>query len=69
VRTEFHSEETEAAESARVRRWRFDQLVAAGYTTWDASAMARDPRVDLDVARRLVERLGCPAELAARILT
>jgi hypothetical protein len=69
VRTDLYSEEAEAAESARVRRWRFDQLVAAGYAAPDASAMARDPRVDLDVARRLVQRLGCPAELAARILT
>jgi hypothetical protein len=67
--TDLHSEETEAAETVRVRRWRFDQLVKAGYAAQDASAIARDLRIDLDVARRLVQRLGCPPELAARILT
>jgi len=62
-------EDEQAAEALRVRRWRFDQLVAAGYAAREASSMARDPGIDLDVARRLVQRLGCPPELAARILS
>jgi hypothetical protein len=69
VPSNVHPEESADVETTCVRRWRFDQLVAAGYTARDASAMARDPRIDLDLARRLVQRLGCPPELAARILT
>jgi hypothetical protein len=59
----------EAAETLRVRRWRFEQLVGVGYAAQDASEIARNPAVDLERARRLVQCLGCPPELAARILS
>jgi hypothetical protein len=69
VRSESEAEAIETAETLRVRRWRFDQLVEAGYPAQDASVIARNPAVDLELARRLVQRLGCPPELAARILS
>jgi hypothetical protein len=59
----------EAAEVLCVRRWRFEQLVEAGYAEHDASEIARNSAVDLERARRLVRCLGCPPELAARILS
>ena len=54
-------------EALVVRRWRFDQLAGLGFALEAAAALARDARVDLAQARRLVE-LGCPLPLAARIL-
>jgi hypothetical protein len=59
----------EAAEALLVRRWRFEQLVQAGYAEYDASEIACNTAVDLEHARRLVQCLGCSPELAARILT
>jgi hypothetical protein len=59
----------EAAETLSVRRWRFEQLVEAGYTVQDASEIASNTAVDLEGARRLVQCLGCPPELAVRILS
>jgi hypothetical protein len=58
-----------AAETLCVRRWRFEQLVEAGYAVQDAFEIARNSAVDLERARRLVQCLGCPPELAARILS
>lgn len=55
-------------EERAVWRWRFDQLVRHGYPELAASLLASDRRVDLELARRLVSRLACPPELAARIL-
>jgi hypothetical protein len=62
-------EVVEAAETLCVRRWRFEQLVEAGYAVQDAFEIARNSAVDLERARRLVQCLGCPPELAARILS
>ena len=60
-------EEELSGEALVVRRWRFDQLAGLGFALEAAAALARDARVDLAQARRLVE-LGCPLPLAARIL-
>ena len=54
-------------EEKRVWCWRLDQLVRVGYATPDAVAIAGDSKIDLSLARRLVA-LGCPADLATRIL-
>jgi hypothetical protein len=61
----------EAAETLCVRRWRFEQLVEAGYAVHDASEIACNTAVDLERARRLmrVQCTGCPPELAAKILS
>jgi hypothetical protein len=69
MRPNSHSEPSEPDETLHVRRWRFEQLVQAGYAPPDALEIARNPRVDLDFARRLVQRFGCPPEVAAKILT
>ncbi len=55
-------------EELDVRAWRFAQLVEHGYGVEDAMELARAKHVDLEYARRLAGRLGCPPELAARIL-
>jgi hypothetical protein len=63
-------ESFEAAETlSTVRRWRFDQLVEAGYAEHDASEIASNAAVDLERARRLVQCMGCPPGLAAKILS
>jgi hypothetical protein len=69
MRSSFDSEAREQADTLEVRRWRFEQLVKAGYPPEDASEIAGDMRIDLDFARRLVQRFDCPPELAVRILT
>jgi len=48
--------------------WRFVQLRVHGYAERVASVLAADLTVDLELARRLVSKLGCPPELAARIV-
>jgi hypothetical protein len=58
----------ETTEERAVWRWRFDQLLRTGYPELLASMLASESRVDLELARRLVARLACPPELAARIL-
>ena len=68
VQQNFDGDEIEAAEILRVRRWRFEQLVQAGEGAEEASEIARNPTVDLEHARNLVQRLGCPPNLATRIL-
>jgi hypothetical protein len=60
------TEETE--EERAVWLWRFEQLVMSGYPELYASMLASNRAVDLDLARRLVRKLGCPPELAVRIL-
>lgn len=64
-----HGEASEPDDTMHVRRWRFEQLVKAGYAPPDALEIARDPRIDLDFARRLVQRFGCPPDVAAKILS
>jgi len=44
------------------------QLRVHGYAERVASVLAADLTVDLELARRLVSKLGCPPELAARIV-
>lgn len=55
-------------EGLGVLLWRFDQLVAHGYSGRQASLIARDTSIDLELARRIVSELGCPRDLAAAIL-
>ena len=68
VQQNYDGGDFETAETLRVRRWRFEQLVEAGYPADEASEIARNPAVDLERARKLVQRLGCPPRLAKRIL-
>ena len=49
-----------------VRRWRFDELVRAGYNDEDALELAFHLDVDLHLATNLVRR-GCPSRTAVRI--
>lgn len=55
-------------EELDVRLWRLEQLLEHDYEVEDALELARAPHVDLELARRLTARLGCPPPLAARIL-
>ena len=48
--------------------WRFKQLVDHGYEIEAAMQIARARDVDLQLARTLTAELGCPPDLAARIL-
>jgi hypothetical protein len=57
----------EATEDARVLAWRRAQLVDSGFPRRLAARLARDGRFDLHSLIELTE-LGCPPELAARIL-
>ena len=59
-------EETELPEVDLVRRWRFDELLRAGYDDADAIELAFHTEVDLHWAADLVRR-GCPSETAVRI--
>lgn len=63
-----HYDDGLTEEEVSVRLWRFEQLLAHGYSEPDASAIARDKCIDLELARRLVTKLGCPPELATRII-
>ncbi len=60
------AERTDTEDDAVVR-WRFDELVRAGYTWGTALKLARSRGVDLRLAERLL-RDGCPAATALRIL-
>ena len=59
-------EALEVSEAEVVRRWRFDELVRAGYEHEDAIELAFHLDVDLHVATNLVRR-GCPSGTAVRI--
>ena len=56
----------EVSEEDVVRRWRFDELIRAGYDDEDAIELAFHLDVDLHSATELVRR-GCPSGTAARI--
>ena len=56
-----------ASEQDEIVRWRFDELVRAGYTWGSALQLAKRNDVDLHLAERLL-RHGCPADTALRIL-
>jgi len=57
----------EASEDDVVRRWRFDQLVRAGYEDDDAIELAFYLDIDLHLLTSLVRR-GCPSKTAVRIV-
>ena len=59
-------ETVEPAKADEVRRWRFEELLRAGYTIPDALELARRSDIDLHWAASLVRR-GCPSGTAARI--
>ena len=59
-----HEAASEAAEA--LRRWRFEQLAALGFS-YAESALLADGPVDLGYTRRLIAS-GCPLETALRIL-
>jgi hypothetical protein len=62
------AEVEETDEERTVWLWRFQQLLLTGYPELYASVLASRRAVDLELARRLVGKLGCPPELAVRIL-
>jgi len=51
-----------------VLAWRFEQLLEHEYGVEEAAELARARHVDLELARSLTQKFGCPPELAARIL-
>jgi len=57
----------EASEDDVVRRWRFDQLVRAGYEDDDAIELAFYLDIDLHLLTSLVRR-GGPSKTAVRIV-
>jgi hypothetical protein len=60
-------EEQGTSEVDAVLRWRFDELVRAGYDDEDAMILAHDRGVDLHLATDLLRR-GCPSATAVRIV-
>jgi hypothetical protein len=60
----IHAVESEAD---RVRRWRTEELLRAGYAQDEALELAARNDVDLHRAIELV-RSGCPSDLALEIL-
>ena len=65
--TAAQTELPDIAETDYVLQWRFEVLVRAGYDLEEADALARDRRVDLHLAARLVDQ-GCPSTTAVRIM-
>jgi hypothetical protein len=63
MRTKTPSEQAGDA----VARWRYEQLVASGFSRPTADRVADDARFDLHALIELVES-GCRPELAIRIL-
>lgn len=54
-------------ESARILRWRCDELRRAGYSVLESRMLAISAEVDLHVATDLLAD-GCPSMTAVRIL-
>lgn len=65
---EFNNPREELPEEVNVAGWRLLGLLEAGYDLESAQEVARAP-VDLHYACDLVTKKGCPADLAAKILT
>jgi len=63
--TELH--ELEETETARVERWRAEELERAGYDLGAAAMLAASSAVDLHLAIDLLSR-GCPQDTAMQIL-
>ena len=59
--------ELEETESARVERWRAEELERAGYDLNAAVVLAASSAVDLHLAVDLLAR-GCPPNTAVQIL-
>ena len=59
-------EDRECSDIDAVRRWRFDELLRAGYEDSDAIELAFRTEIDLHWAASLV-RKGCPSATAVRI--
>lgn len=55
-------------EHDRIERWRLKTLIDAGYPVPIAERVARELRVDLHQAVKLVKDKGCQPELAVEIL-
>ena len=55
------------SEAEAILRWRFEELVRAGYDIGSALVLASHVEVDLHEATGL-SRGGCPADTALRIL-
>ena len=60
-------ETIDETEVEMILRWRFDELVRAGYDIGSALLLASHVEIDLHDASALTRR-GCPAETAVRIL-
>jgi hypothetical protein len=60
-------EAIDETEAEIILRWRFDELVRAGYDVGTALMLASHVEIDLHDATELVHR-GCPADTAVRIL-
>jgi hypothetical protein len=60
-------EELEAPVVEAVLRWRFEELLRAGYDAGSAMILASHVEVDLHAARSLLAR-GCPPETAMQIV-
>jgi hypothetical protein len=60
-------EAIDETEAEAILRWRFDELMRAGYDVGSALMLASHVEVDLHNASELVGR-GCPPETALRIL-
>jgi hypothetical protein len=60
-------EELETPQADAVVRWRFEELLRAGYDAGSALLLAGHLEVDLHQAARLVDR-GCPPSLALQIV-
>jgi hypothetical protein len=60
-------ETIDETEAELILRWRFDELVRAGYDIGSALQLASHVEIDLHDASALVNR-GCPSETALRIL-
>jgi hypothetical protein len=60
-------EQLDAPGAEAVLRWRFEELVRAGYDPGNAMIIASHVEVDLHAATDLVER-GCPPDTAFQIL-
>lgn len=52
----------------KVDKWRFEELIRAGFEVGPASLLAADRAVDLNLARRLAESPECGPDLAYQIV-
>jgi malonyl CoA-acyl carrier protein transacylase len=67
MRLDEHTAPNMTEEETRVLLWRTEQCLRAGYSAGEAATIALDTTIDLEQARKL-RRLGCPSDLAMRVL-